>query len=76
MIEHVEERCRSLTDAQRQQLAVTMDDIIFMLPEDVSVVFDQYGESSCVNVYRLRTLNEKSDFRETRALHQGPFLVR
>lgn len=44
MIDYVEKRCRSLTDAQRQQLAVKMDDIIFMLPEDVSVVFDQHGE--------------------------------
>lgn len=44
MIEYVEEKCRSLTDAQRQQLAVKMDDIVFVLPEDVSVVFDQYGE--------------------------------
>ncbi len=44
MIEYVEKKCRSLTNAQRQQLAVNVDDIIFMLPEDVSVVFDQYGE--------------------------------
>lgn len=44
MIDYVETRCRSLTDAQRRQLAVTMEDIVFMLPEDVSVVFDQYGE--------------------------------
>lgn len=44
MIDYVETKCRSLTDAQRQQLAVTMEDIVFMLPEDVSVVFDQYGE--------------------------------
>lgn len=44
MIDYVEERCKSLSDAQRRQLAVTMDDIVFVLPEDVSVVFDQYGE--------------------------------
>lgn len=69
MIEYVEKRCRSLTDAQRQQLAVTMDDIIFMLPEDVSVVFDQYGEFRTIShhtvrcMYRLRTLNDRSDLR-------------
>ncbi|CAJ1062969.1 m-AAA protease-interacting protein 1%2C mitochondrial [Xyrichtys novacula] len=41
--EHVEERCRSLTEAQQQQLAVTLDDIVIGLPEDVSVVFDNHG---------------------------------
>lgn len=44
MIEHIEKKCRSLTDDKRRQLAVAMDDIVFMLPEDVSAVFDQYGE--------------------------------
>lgn len=43
MTEYVEEKCRSLTDDQRQQLAVAVDDIVFTLPEDVSVVFDQHG---------------------------------
>lgn len=46
MAEYVEKKCRSLTTGQRQQLAITMDDIIFLLPEDVSVVFDQYGKQS------------------------------
>lgn len=46
MVEYVEKRCGSLTDAQRKQLSVNMDDIIFVLPEDVSVVFDQFGEPS------------------------------
>lgn len=44
MMEHVEKKCRSLADDQRQQLAVTVGDIVFALPEDVSVVFDQHGE--------------------------------
>lgn len=60
MIEHIEKKCRSLTDDQRQQLAVAMDDIVFMLPEDVSAVFDQYGESEM-----LKGLKEKE-------LHQSP----
>lgn len=53
MIEYVEKKCRSLTDAQRQQLAVNMDDIVFVLPEDVSVVFDQYGRKFCFVVLRF-----------------------
>ncbi|XP_044063046.1 m-AAA protease-interacting protein 1, mitochondrial [Siniperca chuatsi] len=64
MIDYVEKRCRSLTDAQRQQLAVTMDDIIFMLPEDVSVVVDQYGRKFCFIVMRfwfLSTLEGPDD---------------
>lgn len=44
MLEYVEKRCGSLTDAQRKQLGVQMDDIVFVLPEDISVVFDQYGQ--------------------------------
>ena len=44
MVSYVRKKCSSLTDAQRQQLAVSMDDIIFLLPEDVSVFFDQYGK--------------------------------
>ncbi|XP_039974640.1 m-AAA protease-interacting protein 1, mitochondrial [Xiphias gladius] len=62
MVEYVEKRCRSLTNSQRQQLAVTMDDIIFVLPEDVSVVFDQYGRKFCFIVMRFWILST----------HEGP----
>ncbi|XP_070768583.1 m-AAA protease-interacting protein 1, mitochondrial [Enoplosus armatus] len=62
MIDYVEKRCRSLTDAQRRQLAVTLDDIVFMLPEDVSVVFDQYGRKFCFVVMRFWFLST----------HEGP----
>lgn len=44
MREYVEEKCKDLTQDQRKQLAVMMDDIVFLLPEDVSVVFDEHGE--------------------------------
>lgn len=44
MREYVEEKCEALTEDQRKQLAVTMDDIVFLLPEDVSVVFNEHGE--------------------------------
>lgn len=53
MIEYVEEKCGSLTAAQRKQLAIKMDDIIFVLPEDVSVVFDTYGRKFCNVVMRF-----------------------
>lgn len=43
MREYVEEKCTALTDDQRKPLAVTMNDIVFLLPEDVSVVFDEEG---------------------------------
>ncbi|XP_029360658.1 m-AAA protease-interacting protein 1, mitochondrial isoform X2 [Echeneis naucrates] len=47
MLEYVETRCQSLNRAQRQQLAVTMDDIIFVFPEEVSVVFEEDGRRFC-----------------------------
>lgn len=63
MIDYVQTRCGSLTEAQRQQLAVTMEDIIFMLPEDVSVVFDKFGEFRAISLHTLtrtglRTVND------------------
>ncbi|KAI3361353.1 hypothetical protein L3Q82_013533, partial [Scortum barcoo] len=73
MIEYIEKRCKSLTDAQRRKLAVTMDDIVFTLPEDVSVVFDQYGEFRAVG---LHTLRRKFCFVVMRfwllSAHEGP----
>ncbi|XP_071326213.1 m-AAA protease-interacting protein 1, mitochondrial [Trachinotus anak] len=62
MVEYIEKKCQSLTDAQRRQLAVTMDDVIFVLPEDVSVVFDQYGRKFCFIVMRFWLLST----------HEGP----
>lgn len=56
-IDYVETRCRSLSEAQRKQLAVTMDDIIFMLPEDVSVVFDEHRRKFCFVVMRFWLLS-------------------
>ncbi|KAM6910423.1 m-AAA protease-interacting protein 1, mitochondrial [Xenentodon cancila] len=62
MVEYVEDTCKSLTDAQRRELAVSMDDIIFALPEDVSVVFDQHGRKFCFVVVRFWHLSA----------HEGP----
>ncbi|KAK5862095.1 hypothetical protein PBY51_017525 [Eleginops maclovinus] len=52
-IDHVKTRCKALTDAQRQKLAIAMDDIVFMIPEDVSVVFDEDGRTFCFIVMRF-----------------------
>uniref|UniRef100_A0A3P8P1Y0 Si:dkey-82o10.4 n=1 Tax=Astatotilapia calliptera TaxID=8154 RepID=A0A3P8P1Y0_ASTCA len=62
MLEYVEKRCGSLTDAQRKQLGVQTDDIVFVLPEDISVVFDQYGRKFCYIVMRFWILSS----------HEGP----
>uniref|UniRef100_A0A8C5EHW0 Uncharacterized protein n=1 Tax=Gouania willdenowi TaxID=441366 RepID=A0A8C5EHW0_GOUWI len=59
---YVEQKCKSLSAAQRRQLSVQIDDIIFLLPEDVSVVFDQYGRKFCFVVMRFWMLSS----------HEGP----
>ncbi|KAM3614028.1 uncharacterized protein V6R79_008738 [Siganus canaliculatus] len=41
--DYVEAKCKELTVAERKTLAVAQDEIVFVLPEDVSVVFDQFG---------------------------------
>ncbi|XP_054597225.2 m-AAA protease-interacting protein 1, mitochondrial [Nothobranchius furzeri] len=62
MREHVEKRCRSLSDAQRKQLAVNIDDLLFMLPIDISVVYDQNGRKFCSILVRFWFLSS----------HEGP----
>uniref|UniRef100_A0A3Q0QXZ0 Si:dkey-82o10.4 n=1 Tax=Amphilophus citrinellus TaxID=61819 RepID=A0A3Q0QXZ0_AMPCI len=62
MLEYVEKTCSSLTDAQRKRLAVQTDDIVFVLPEDISVVFDQHGRKFCFMVMRFWILSS----------HEGP----
>uniref|UniRef100_A0A3B5R7E1 Si:dkey-82o10.4 n=2 Tax=Xiphophorus maculatus TaxID=8083 RepID=A0A3B5R7E1_XIPMA len=62
MREYVEEKCKPLTKAQRKQLAVKMEDIIFVLPEDLSVVFDEHGRKFCFVVMRFWFLSS----------HEGP----
>ncbi|XP_027142039.1 m-AAA protease-interacting protein 1, mitochondrial isoform X1 [Larimichthys crocea] len=74
MIEHIEKQCSSLSDAQRQQLAVTMDDILVTLPEDVSVAFDQRGRKFCSIVLRFWFLStsEGPDDPKARILKVAP----
>ncbi|CAN9514394.1 unnamed protein product [Ophioblennius macclurei] len=62
VIEYLEDKCKSLSATQRQQLAVQMDDIIFVLPEEVSVIFDNYGKKFCSIVMRFWLLSA----------HEGP----
>ncbi|KAM4600417.1 m-AAA protease-interacting protein 1, mitochondrial [Polymixia lowei] len=57
MVDYVEEKCKSLTDVQRQELAISVDDIIFLLPEDVSVFVDEYGRRFCFLAMRFWLLS-------------------
>ncbi|KAG8009807.1 m-AAA protease-interacting protein 1 [Nibea albiflora] len=52
-IEHIEQKCSSLSDARRQQLAVAMDEIVAALPENVSLIFDKHGKKFCSIVLRF-----------------------
>ncbi|XP_008280949.1 uncharacterized protein C2orf47 homolog, mitochondrial [Stegastes partitus] len=62
MVEYVETKCKPMTRAQRKQLAVNMEDILFVHPEDISVVFDQYGRKFCSVAMRFWLLSS----------HEGP----
>ncbi len=46
-VDRVRKQCKTLSEAQQTHLAISLDDIIFLLPEDVSVYFDESGE--CVH---------------------------
>lgn len=64
MVDYVKKKCSSLTDDQRQKLAISMEDVVFIQPEDVSLVFDTYGRKYCFVVMRfwlLTTLEGPDD---------------
>ncbi|XP_031432300.1 uncharacterized protein LOC105891910 [Clupea harengus] len=42
-VERVKTKYKVLSHAQKKTLAISSDDIVFVLPEDVSVVFDRRG---------------------------------
>lgn len=44
-VDSLRKKCKTLSEAQKRHLAISLSDIIFLLPEDVSVFFDQSGES-------------------------------
>ncbi|XP_077455085.1 m-AAA protease-interacting protein 1, mitochondrial-like [Stigmatopora argus] len=52
MIRYMEEKCRPLSERRKLNLAVSMDDIILVLPEDVSVVFAP-GRKFCTIAMRV-----------------------
>lgn len=75
MMEYVESRSKALSRAQREQLLVNTDDIIFLLPEDIDVVFDEYGRKFCSIVMRfwfLTTLDGPEDPEATRIFRVEP----
>ncbi|XP_033836466.1 m-AAA protease-interacting protein 1, mitochondrial [Periophthalmus magnuspinnatus] len=75
MMEYVETRTKPLSHAQKLKLSVNTDDIIFLLPEDVTVVFDQYGRKFCSIVMRfwfLTTLEGPEDPEATRVFRVAP----
>uniref|UniRef100_A0A0E9RIC6 Uncharacterized protein n=1 Tax=Anguilla anguilla TaxID=7936 RepID=A0A0E9RIC6_ANGAN len=43
VFEHAWRTYKTLTEAQRRNLAIAPDDIIFLIPEDVSLFFDSRG---------------------------------
>ncbi|KAL6462157.1 hypothetical protein MHYP_G00285790 [Metynnis hypsauchen] len=49
----VRRRYNTLTEVQRRHLAISLDDIVFLLPEDVSVVSDSRGRKFCSIIMRL-----------------------
>lgn len=75
MMEYVESRTKALSRAQMDKLLVTADDIIFLLPEDISVVFDGHGRKFCSIVMRfwfLTTLEGPEDPEATRIFRVAP----
>ncbi|KAK6326242.1 hypothetical protein J4Q44_G00018870 [Coregonus suidteri] len=58
MVVYVQQRCKSLSETQRRHLAISLDDIIFILPEEVSIVFDTNGRKFCFIVMRWLPLKE------------------
>ncbi|XP_038832755.1 m-AAA protease-interacting protein 1, mitochondrial [Salvelinus namaycush] len=53
MVVYAQQRCRALSETQRRHLAISLDDIIFILPEEVSIVFDSNGRKFCFIVIRF-----------------------
>ncbi|XP_030226293.1 m-AAA protease-interacting protein 1, mitochondrial [Gadus morhua] len=52
-VQYVKKKCASLSEEQRQALAVSLEDIIFLLPEEVSVLQDDNGRKVCLITMRL-----------------------
>lgn len=75
MMEYVETKTTALSKAQMKKLLVTADDIIFLLPEDIDVVFDAHGRKFCSIVMRfwfLTTLDGPEDPEAARIFKVAP----
>ncbi|XP_067303899.1 m-AAA protease-interacting protein 1, mitochondrial isoform X2 [Pseudorasbora parva] len=52
-VERIRKKCTTLSEVQKTHLAISLDDMIFLLPEDVSVFFDQRGRKFVYITMRL-----------------------
>ncbi|XP_048116342.1 m-AAA protease-interacting protein 1, mitochondrial isoform X1 [Alosa alosa] len=57
-VERVKTKYNVLSDVQRRNIAICSDDIVFLLPEDVSVIFDNRGRKYCYVLMRLWHLSD------------------
>ncbi|KAJ8290660.1 hypothetical protein GJAV_G00016000 [Gymnothorax javanicus] len=57
-VEYAKGKYKTLTEAQRRNLAIAHDDIIFLIPEDVSVFFDNTGRKFCYIAMRFWHLSD------------------
>ncbi|KAL7840087.1 hypothetical protein AOLI_G00254100 [Acnodon oligacanthus] len=71
----VRRRYNTLTEGQRRHLAISLDDIVFLLPEDVSVVSDSRGRNFCsiiMRLWHLTTADIPEDPESTRIFRMDP----
>ncbi|XP_052002302.1 m-AAA protease-interacting protein 1, mitochondrial isoform X1 [Xyrauchen texanus] len=52
-VESVRKKCKILSETQKRHLAIPLEDILFLLPEDVSIFFDQRGRKFCYIMMRF-----------------------
>ncbi|KAG7469674.1 hypothetical protein MATL_G00131320 [Megalops atlanticus] len=52
-LDHAKTGYKGLTQSQRRNLAIGLDDIIFQIPEDVSLFFDSRGRKFCYILMRF-----------------------
>ncbi|CAL8247657.1 unnamed protein product [Lota lota] len=74
-VDYVEKKCESLSDVQQQALAVLLEDIIFLLPEGVSLLHDANGRKFCfiiMRVWFLSSLEGPDDPEFTKIFRVAP----
>ncbi|KAM9511435.1 LOW QUALITY PROTEIN: m-AAA protease-interacting protein 1, mitochondrial [Salvelinus alpinus] len=69
IVVYAQQRCKSLSETQRRHLAISLDNIIFILPEEVSIVFDN-GIAVCafivVRFWHMSTADVPKDQESTK----------